>query len=147
MVKDMGVNGPNFNRCWLSVENLQAYTNTYLAAIDVDGPLWHGEVTGVALNGPPINHRERWGTTTTVAIRDTKNTAPPRQYLWYSGAHVLEVRSPADGQFAEWRCMATGAYGTPTPPQWVGINPLQLTANGLAGYVLNQYYITISLRN
>ena len=145
MLKDMGPESSEFHKCWLSAENIQAYTNTYRAAIDVDGPLWHGDVKGVALNGPPINHRGKWGTTTHVAIRDTKFTAPPRQFLWYSGAHVLEVRSPADGQFAEWRCLATGTYGTPTPPQWVGINPLQLTPNGLAAYVLNHYYITVSL--
>ena len=92
------------------------YTNRLLAAVDVDGPLWHGEVRGVALGGPQFNHRQKWGTKTNVVIRDTKYVAPPRQYLWYTGAHVLEVRSPADGQFAEWRCMATGTYGTPNPP-------------------------------
>ena len=48
MLKDVSPLGGEFNRCWLSIDNLQAYTNSYFAAIDVDGPLWHGEVKGVA---------------------------------------------------------------------------------------------------
>ena len=145
MLKDVSPLGGEFNRCWLSVENLQAYTYNYFAAIDIDGPLWHGEVKGVALGGPPFYHRQLWGSKTNVIVRDTKYTAPPRQFFWYSGAHVLEVRSPADGQFAEWRCVVSGTYGTPSPPSWVGLNPLSVTTNGLAAYVLNRGYMTAVL--
>ena len=145
MLKDMSRSGPAFNNAWLSIENLQAYTNTYLATIDVDGPLWHGEMTGVALYGPPFNHRQKWGTNTNIIIRDTKYVAPPRINSWYNGAHVMEVRSPADGQYTEWRCVGSGTYGTLNPPVWLGLSPLNISTNGLAAYVLNHYYFTASL--
>ena len=99
----------------------------------------------MALGGPQFNHRQKWGTNTNILIRDTKYVAPPRTFLWYNGAHALEVRSPVDNQFSEWRCVATGTYGTPTPPQWVGLNPLCLTTNGMAAYIMEQTYITVSL--
>jgi hypothetical protein len=145
MLKDNGLLGNGLNRAWVSIENLQAFTNEYLAAVDVDGPLWHGEAKGVALNGPQFNHEQKWGTTTSIVIRDTKYVAPPRQYLWYSGAHLLEVRSPVDGQYSEWRCIVTGCYGTSTPPTWLGLNALNLAPNGLAAYVTNHGYMTVSL--
>ena len=145
MLKDLGTLGGSYNRCWLSVNNLQAFTNDYLAAIDVDGPLWHGEVRGVALGGPQFNHRQKYGTNTNIIIRDTKYVAPPRKYPWYAGAHALEVRSPADGQFSEWRCVASGSYGTANPPKWIGLNPLSLSTNGLAAYILNYAFITATL--
>jgi hypothetical protein len=64
MLKDVSQLGGEFNRCWISVENLQAYTYDYFAAIDIGGPLWHGEVKGVALGGPPFHHRQLWGSKT-----------------------------------------------------------------------------------
>jgi hypothetical protein len=145
MLKDTWGNNPQVRPGWLSVDNLQVQSDTYLAAVDVDGPGWHGEVVGVALTGPQFNHRQRWGSTTGIVIRDTKYVGPPRRYLWYYGAHVLEVRSPADGQFIQWRCVATGTYGTPNPPLWLGLNPLTISSNGLAGYVLNHAYMSIVL--
>jgi hypothetical protein len=145
MLKDMSYLGGEYNRCWLSMENVQAFTNTYLAAVDVDGPLWHGEVKGVALSGPQFNHRQKWGTNTNIIIRDTKYIAPPRTSSWYSGAHAFEVRTPCDNQFSEWRCVASGTYGTATPPQWAGLNPLCLTASGLAAYVFSHCYVKVSL--
>ena len=140
-----GEDGSPFHRCLLSVNNLQAFTYVYKAAIDVDGPLWHGEVTGLPFFGPPFIHRGKWGTKSSVVIRDTKFTGTPRAFPWYSGAHVLEVRSPADGQFAEWRCVTTGAYGTSKPPVWYGMNPINATPSGMAAYVLNHAYITAAL--
>jgi hypothetical protein len=144
-LKDTAKGNPLINRGWLSVDNFQAFTNDYLAFIDVDGPLWHGEVMGVALNGPQFNHRQKWGTNTNIVIRDSKYTGPPRAFLWYNGAHLLQVRSPAAGQFTEWRCVATGRYGTPNPPTWAGLNPLPTSANSLAAYVLNHAYMTVNL--
>jgi hypothetical protein len=145
MLKDVSTLGGEFNRCWIDVENLQAFTNTYLAVIDIEGPLWYGEVRGVALNGPQFNHRQVFGKNTNVVIRDTKYIGPPRQYLWYNGAHALEVRSPADGQFSQWRCVATGTYGTPTPPTWLGLNPISVSPNGLAAYAIFNGYMTAAL--
>ena len=145
MLKDLNTQTSGFNPCWLSVDNIQAYTNIYSSAVDVDGPLWHGEMTGVALQGPQFNHRKKWGVNTGILIQDTKYVAPPRTFSWYAGAHALQVRSPADGQFSEWRCTSAGAYGTATPPKWFGLNPINITNNGIATYILNHCYITIVL--
>jgi hypothetical protein len=147
MLKDLGPYTETLlNHCWLSVENLQAYSIYYLAAIDVDGPLWQGEVRGLGSIGPPFNHRQKYGTKTGIVIRETKFVAPPRRYTWYDGAHALEVRSPSDGQFAEWRCVATGTYGTPNPPLWAGLNPLSASPNALACYVQNHAFMTAALQ-
>lgn len=146
MLRDLSPKSDLFNSCWLSVENLQTYTGIFSAAVDVDGPLWQGEVRGLAnANTTPLNHRQKWGSNTGVIVRDTKYAAPPRSRSWYSGAHVLEVRSPVDGQFVEWRCVGSGTYGTATPPLWVGLNPISGSANGLAAYVLHHNYLTAAL--
>ena len=145
MLKDVAPISNNYRPAWISVENLQAFTASYLAAIDVDGPLWHGEVTGVGILGPLFNHRQKWGTTTHVVMREPRFTAPPRQYPWYSGAHILEVRSPVDWQFTEWRCAGSGTYGTSNPPKWVGLHAMKVTQNGVAGYLLNHGYITVTI--
>ena len=145
MLKDLGPETSATHKCWFSLENMQAFTNTYAAVVDVDGPLWHGEVKGVGLVGPQFNHRQKWGSNTNVVIRDTKYVGSPRTFLWYNGAHSLDVRSPADGQYGNWRCVRTGTYGTPTPPLWFGSNTISIAPNGLAGYVLNHIYMTASL--
>ena len=145
MLKDVAPISNNYRPAWISVENLQAFTDQYLAAIDVDGPLWHGEVCGVGILGPLFNHRQKWGTTTHVVMREPRFLAPPRQFAWYNGAHILEVRCPVDGQFTEWRCVGSGTYGTSVPPTWVGLHLLKVSPNGLAGYVLNLGYITVAL--
>jgi hypothetical protein len=137
--------GSPYHRCLLSAKNVQAFTYTYKAAVDVDGPLWHGDVDGLPFFGPQFVHRGTWGPKTSVVVRDTKFTGTPREFGWYSGAHVLDVRSPADGQFSEWRCVTTGAYGTPKPPAWYGMNPINASPNGMAAYVLNHAYITAAL--
>ena len=144
-LKDTQLVGGGVYRAWLSVENVQAYTIDYKSVVDIEGPLWHGEVKGVAMYGPQITHSQKYGPQVNIVIRDTKYVGPPTQYLWYAGAHSLTVGSPADGQYMEWRCAVTGTYGTPTPPVWVGLNPLTISPNGLAGYVLDKVYITAAL--
>jgi hypothetical protein len=145
MLKDTGLLNPgSHNIAEVSVRNIVAST-PYAAFVDIDGPLWHGEVDGLYVAPPVLNHRQRWGTGTNVVVWDSKYLAAPRTSSWYNGAHALAVRSPVDGQFAEWRCATTGAYGTPIPPKWVGLNPLSLSPNGLAAYVLNHCYITVAL--
>lgn len=144
-LKDTSPENPGLHKCWLKVDNLQAYTNDYLGAFDVDGPLWYGEVKGVALDGPRLHHRQKWGAKTNLAIFESKYVAPPRVLPWYGGAHILHVPSPAEGQFAEWRSVDSGAYGTPIPPTWAGLNPVSVSKNGLAGYVLNHAYMTANL--
>lgn len=130
----------------LDVDNFQCSGTTNGVILDIDGPAVTGEVKNVFFAGqPPINHRQTYGTGCNVVIRETTRKAPPRSSAWYPGAHILEVRSPADGQFAEWRCLASGTYGTSTPPQWVGINPLFITTSSLASYVLSHAYINARL--
>jgi hypothetical protein len=136
---------PAFIPCWLAVDNVTAWDTSFVALVDVDGPLWHGEVKGGDLRATRFIHRGTWGSTSNVVVRETGFIAPPRTLYWYKGAHVLEVRSPAEGQFAEWRCTATGMYGTPTPPSWAGLNPVTSASNFLACYVLNHSYMTATL--
>ena len=136
---------PNHLPCWLVVDNLQSGDTSFRSLIDVDGPLWRGDVKGGDLRVTRLTHEGTWGNTTNVVVRDTAFTAPPRTLHWYNGAHVLEVRSPAAGQYAEWRCTATGDYGTPTPPVWAGLNPVSSVTNALACYVLNHAYLTAAL--
>lgn len=133
------------NPCNLIIENLQAYADDYQAAIDVDGPNWFGTVEGLPLRGQPFLHRQKWGTKSNVVIRDVKYTAPPNTFAWYAGSHALEVRSPADGQFTEWRCVGSGSCGTNNPPTWLGLAPLNVRPTGLAAYALNSVYVTVAL--
>ena len=107
MLRDLFKAFELLHNCWLSADNVQSFAGNYLAAFDVDGPLWYGEVKGLALSGTLLVHQQRWGTNTNIVIHSLKFVAPPRTASWYDGAHILEVRSPADGQYAEWRCGAT----------------------------------------
>ena len=135
-----------FPEAYLSVDNLQAYTNQFRTALDLEGPKWRGEIKGLAIgDAPRVSHTHKYGDGSNVVIRETGFKAPPRKNAWCSGAHSFEVRVPADGQFAEWRCLASGAYGTATPPVWVGLNPMNVSAGSMAGYVLNHAYITATL--
>jgi hypothetical protein len=137
---------PSFPKGTLMVDNLQAYTDQFRAVIDVDGPNWYGEVKNLAVGeAPRIVEEASFGPTCNIVIRETRYKAPPRSHLWYAGAHIFEVRSPADGQFSEWRCVASGTYGTANPPLWAGMNPLSSGASSIAGYILTHGYITASL--
>ncbi len=77
-------------------------------------------------------------------IRDVGRKAPPRSFGWSPGARVLEVRSPVDGPFPSWRCLAAGTHGTPIPPRWVGVTPLALTSLSLASCVRIHAQMTVS---
>ena len=57
-LKDTGTQSAQLFPCWLNVDNIQAYTTEYLAAVDVDGPLWRGKFNGVGLTGPRLYHRQ-----------------------------------------------------------------------------------------
>jgi hypothetical protein len=142
MLKDNGTDHP----AYLSVDNFQAYTDSFLAAVDVDGPMWQGETRGVVVRGGTrFHHRGKWGTDAGVVMVETQFRAPPRTLAWYSGAHSLEVRSPRDGQFSAWRCVASGVNGTAQPPAWAGVNPVAASRNALAAYVLNHCYMSVAL--
>src|SRR5262249_16957494 len=113
-LNDKSLENPGWHKAWLSIDNLTAWDNRYLAVIDVNGPLWSGELKGVGLSGQRLNHRQKFGNTTRVLIHELGFIGPPRELYWYMGAHALDVRSPVEGQYAEWRCVATGKYGTST---------------------------------
>ncbi len=130
------------NSCNLFVENLSAYSDFYGTAIDIDGPNWFGTVDSLAIRGNPFLHRQKWGTKSNVVLNDVKFTAPPCTFSWYVGAHVLDVRSPVDGQYTQWRCVGSGTYGTSNPPTWLGLHPFGISPNGMAAYVLNNIYVT-----
>jgi Pectate lyase superfamily protein len=137
---------PNVSPCRLVVDNLQCTDTTYRALVDVDGPLWYGDVYGGdPQQGTRFVDQGTWGSNANVLVHETLFVAPPRTLYWYRGAHVLEVRSPAEGQYAEWRCTATGEYGTSTPPVWAGLNPVCGSSNSLAAYVLNHAYMTAAI--
>jgi len=70
-------------------------------------------------------------------FRDLTYTAPPHGGSWYAGPHRLEVPTPVDAQFQEWRCARTGTYGTQTPPVWKGLNRSRATSQSLASYALD----------
>ncbi len=144
-LKDAGVLGGTLHRAYLNINNLAIYSLVYKSVIEVDGPLWHGDVTGLGHDGPPFYHEQLWGTKTNVVMHETRFVGPPREYLWYEGAHHLDVRNPADGQYTEWRCVATGTYGTATPPTWQGLTPLAVAPNAIAGYMTNCGYMTGAL--
>ncbi len=71
-------------------------------------------------------------------------TGPPRDGTWGLNAHILKVPTPAAAQFAEWRCTATGAYGTASPPTWYGLSPID-DGLSLAAYVQDNTYWAASL--
>ncbi len=129
----------------LYVSNLQVFALDFEALVEVDGPSWHGEVRGLGHDGPRIKHEQLWGDRTGIRLYETEFVGPPRRFSWYCGAHVLDVSSPADGQYSQWQCVATGAYGTATPPKWSGRNPFQANQNAIASYVTNHIYMTADL--
>jgi hypothetical protein len=138
---------PAFTKATLIVENLQTYTDTFKAVLDVDGPSWSGEIKrlGGIREAPRIDFHPTLGPECHVVIREHHYKAPPRTNQWVVGAHILDVPSPVDGQFTEWRCISTGIFGTAVPPEWSGINPVASKNTKLAAYVLNHGFITATL--
>ena len=135
-----------YQRAWASIRNVQTFGGSPAAYLTVDGPLWNGEVSGLPdTPGPRIAHLGTWGSTTGMAICDTKFAGPPRQDYWYKGVHILDIRSSADGQYTQWRCVATGQYGTSTPPVWAGVSPAASSLSALAASITNHAYITCSI--
>ncbi len=134
------------NYIYLDVNNIQTIGSDYTSIVELDGPSVTGEVSGVfPPNGPQFKHLETKGAGSSLVVRSMTLKAPPRIFSWYAGAHVLDCRTGVDGQFTQFRCVSSGAYGTPTPPTWAGLNPQQKTPSSLAGYVLNHAYITAAL--
>lgn len=106
----------------------------YKSLVDTRSKNWTGTMKGIQCDPvfPPITNDPGCGGA--VSIHDSM-TGSPRAGRWETGSHVLEVRSPAPGQFSRWRCASGGEYGTSTPPKWHGFEPLDDGGNALAAYV------------
>lgn len=62
---------------------------------------------------------------------------PPRTGAAYAGMHISKCR-PLPGQFAEWRCLSSGVYGSANPPQWLGQYPnVAPGSNQCAAYAIS----------
>ncbi len=129
---------------WLASDNLTVISSG--PYIDIDGSRCFGEVKGAPnFSGVRLVHEGTFGTDCNIVIQESGYTGPPRTSSWYPGAHSLENRRPADGQYIEWRCIKAGVFGTPIPPTFVGTSPSQLSPDCLASYVLNHMYISVEL--
>jgi hypothetical protein len=62
---------------------------------------------------------------------------PPRLGAFWAGKH--EVHSPPlPGQYAEWRCVVSGDYGSAQPPVWTGLYPNVVPgSNSVAAYSMS----------
>jgi hypothetical protein len=129
----------------LILDNFGCFTDDASALVQVDGPRWSSDVRSAAVGIiPNLVHTGRHGNGTRMKFREPLYTAPPRWGSWYAGAHALEVPAPADGQFTEWRCAATGTYGTSNPPRWKGLQPIQISPMSLSAYVVDHTSGTIA---
>ena len=62
---------PNCPRAYLSVDNLQAMSKKVAAAVDVDGPIWRGEIRGLMVgDGPNIRYRGKPGTSSKIVVHE-----------------------------------------------------------------------------
>ena len=115
--------------------------DSYLTAIVRNtGNRWRGEV--IADNTP---QRPNWVQNLTtsgeggVVARHDYYTGPPRDGTWGQNANVLNVPNPHAAQFTQWRCTATGSYGTAAPPVWYGMLPID-DGLSLAAYLQDNAY-------
>lgn len=62
---------------------------------------------------------------------------PFRTGAGYAGMHLIKWR-PLAGQYAEWRCVGTGVYGSATLPTWLGSYPnVAAGSNQCAAYAMS----------
>ena len=62
---------PHNASAYISVDNLQSFTKKVGAVVDVDSPLWRGEIKGVAVGeGERIHYRGKAGTVSRIVIRE-----------------------------------------------------------------------------
>jgi hypothetical protein len=81
-------------------------------------------------------------------IRLSGHVGPFTTRGWLAGTAGAVNDAPMPGQFARWSCAGTGAYGTATPPSWVGLDPARSgdpTRTYLAAYAVDHTYGTATL--
>jgi hypothetical protein len=135
---DSSGTGPNWAPNIITADNAIPWLNSVSSYVLANGTKWTGEFKNMGLGQSP--HLIQLGTYASgnpFKFRDLTYTAPPHGGSWYAGPHRLEVPTPVDAQFQEWRCAQTGTYGTQTPPVWKGVNPIQATSQSLASYALD----------
>jgi hypothetical protein len=101
--------------------------------VQSNGTKWTGQFKNMGLGQTPhLLGLETYAIGQPFKFVDTTYPAPPHAGTWYPGAHYLQAPTWVDGQYGEWRCIAKGTYGTPAPPKWAGLNPLQSMPSALA---------------
>jgi hypothetical protein len=67
-LRDTGHAGGSLARGYVAIDNLQAQTSTYTSAVEIDGPLWRGYVSGGAITGTQLVNLQTWGSATNVVF-------------------------------------------------------------------------------
>ena len=78
-----------------------------------------------------------------IVARHPSYTGPPRDGVWERNSNVLEAADPSVGHYARWRVLATGGYGTASPPVWQGFEALD-DGLSLAAYIADHSYWSVS---
>lgn len=138
LVKLHDASGSGLPQATFRLQDLILYGQDYAAIVQTDSPTWSGEVRAeLDIECPYV---QTLGAGRNVVSRHGHFVGPPRYTSWAKGAHVLDVSAPADGQFSQWRCAASGTYGTPTPPAWSGLAPMDVSGDALAAYLYDHTY-------
>ncbi len=135
-----GYNGTG--RADFRMNSWSVYEQDYASIVQVDGPVWHGEFTGSVNFQRPKWINDQSGGNCNIVSRHSNFTGPPRDGIWSTGLHILNVKRPACSQFAEWRCANGGGYGTATPPSWFGVQRIDFDSSAVATYLLGHSYWT-----
>ncbi len=117
------------------------------ALIDVDGPSWYGEVrnTGGDFGSDVVNQGTFPGRPR-VHVLSPGSKLPPKYGQSLAGCSRIPNNGWIDGQYSELRVAADGIWGSTTPPQWVGLNPIQAVPNSsIAAYAIDHTTIAATL--
>lgn len=134
-----GANLPGPVHGYAEIGNVTAYGAPafHRSTIRVEDPKWSikltDAMTNVGLHG--AIHDVSAGCVASIEHMDV-GTLPPRWGRFYAGKHEVKCSPPAGG-YAEWRCVSSGFYGTPTIPVWQGFYPnLVPNSNACAAYCI-----------
>jgi hypothetical protein len=134
--EDGGLNRP----CRFFMQSSGSEDNFCNTIVRNNGKRWRGKVLADITPQRPtwIQNLDPSGQGNVISEHDYF-TGPPRDGVWGRNAHILKVPTPAVSQFTEWRCAATGAYGTASPPSWFGLTPVD-DGLSLAAYLQDNTY-------